>query len=80
MTRKEKKRPVTADSPKITPSVENVPSGFLRLPTVLAFYPVSRSTSWEGIPQGRYPRPVKLGPGAVGWRVEDIRSLVEQAK
>lgn len=53
-------------------------TGFLRLPDVLRLVPVSRSTWWNGIQEGRYPRGVKLGPRATGWRVEDIRALIER--
>jgi predicted DNA-binding transcriptional regulator AlpA len=51
-------------------------TGFLRLPAVLKIIPVSRSSWWQGVKDGRYPQPVKLGARAVGWRIEDIRSLV----
>jgi len=52
-------------------------TGFVRLPTVLAVYPVSRSAWWAGISAGRYPRGVKLGPRTTAWRVEQIRELLE---
>ena len=51
--------------------------GFIRLPTVLALIPVSKSTWWEGIKNGRFPKPIKLGPRTTAWRVEDIRHLIE---
>jgi prophage regulatory protein len=56
-------------------------TGFLRLPQILAPLgpiPVSRSTWWAGIKEGRYPQPVKLGPRITAWRVEDIRELIER--
>jgi prophage regulatory protein len=52
-------------------------TGFVRLPTVLALIPVSKTTWWEGIRKGIYPRPIKLGPRISAWRVEDIRHLIE---
>jgi prophage regulatory protein len=55
------------------------PSGFVRLPGILAPngpIPVSKSTWWSGIKDGRYPKPVKLGPRITAWRVEDIRALI----
>lgn len=55
-------------------------TGFIRLPDVLKVYPVSKSTWWAGIKEGRYPKPVKLGPKITAWRVEDIRTLIEQAE
>lgn len=39
-------------------------TGFLRLPEVLRFYPVSKSTWWAGVQVGRYPKGVKLGERA----------------
>lgn len=52
--------------------------GYVRLPGVLAVFPVSRSTWWAGVKDGRYPKPVKLGPRMTAWRVEDIRALLAQ--
>ena len=41
--------------------------------------PISLSSWWEGVKAGIYPKPVKLGGArAVGWRVEDIRDLIER--
>lgn len=54
--------------------------GFLRLPTVLRYIPVSRSTWWAGIQSGRYPKPVKIGPRAVAWRIEEIMELIDRIK
>ncbi|HOY68295.1 MAG TPA: AlpA family phage regulatory protein [Candidatus Ozemobacteraceae bacterium] len=54
-------------------------TGFLRLPQVLQFIPVSRSTWWAGCASGRYPKPCKLGPRTTAWRAEDIRALIETA-
>lgn len=51
--------------------------GFVRLPDVLKVYPVSKSHWWTGVKEGRYPKPVKLGPKITAWRVEDIRDLIE---
>jgi predicted DNA-binding transcriptional regulator AlpA len=51
-------------------------TGFVRLPEVLKVYPVSRSTWWAGVKDGRYPQPVKLGAKMTAWRVDDIRTLI----
>lgn len=50
--------------------------GFIRLPTVLRILGVGRTSWWNGIKVGRYPKPVKLGPRTAVWRVEDIRALI----
>lgn len=54
-------------------------TGFLRLPEVLRLYPVSKSTWWAGIRNGRYPKAVKIGKRATAWRAEDIRALIDSA-
>jgi len=54
-------------------------TGFVRLPAVLSFIPVSKSTWWAGVKSGRYPKPVKLGERITAWRAEDIRALIENA-
>jgi len=62
------------------PQVQLPETGFLRLPQVLAFIPVGKSTWWAGVKSGRYPQPVKsLGQRVTCWRVEDIRKLIEAA-
>lgn len=50
-----------------------------RLPRaeITPIIPVSKSTWWDGVKSGRYPKPVKLGPRVTAWRVEDIRSYIE---
>lgn len=55
-------------------------TGFVRLKQILAPrgpIPVSKSTWWAGVKDGRFPKPVKLGPRTTVWRVEDIRALYE---
>ena len=62
--------------------------GYLRLPQIIgdanrdppipAIMPVSRSTWWQGVRDGRFPKPVKLGPKTTAWRVEDINDLIER--
>lgn len=54
--------------------------GFVRLKQILAPagpIPVSASTWWAGIKDGRFPKPQKLGARVTVWRVEDIRALIE---
>lgn len=58
-------------------------TGFVRLPQIIApkgRIPVSRSTWYEGMKTGLYPKPVKLGPRISAWRVEDIRKLIRDAQ
>lgn len=53
-------------------------TGFARLPTVLHFVPVGKSTWWAGVASGRYPKSYKLGPRTTAWRCEDIHQLLEE--
>ena len=58
-------------------------AGLRRLKQIIAPHgpiPVSKSTWWEGVKTGRFPKPVKLGPRITAWKAEDIRRLVEEAK
>ncbi len=48
---------------------------FLRLPQVLARFPVSRSTWWAGVKEGRFPKPVRLTERTSAWRRSDIDAL-----
>ncbi|MEZ5918613.1 MAG: AlpA family phage regulatory protein [Alphaproteobacteria bacterium] len=54
-------------------------TGFLRLPEILKLFPVSKSTWWAGVKDGRFPKGVKLSEKITAWRVEDIRALIEKA-
>jgi prophage regulatory protein len=57
----------------------NIPeTGFLRLPQVLILFPVSRSTWWAGVRDGRYPKQVHLSKRCTAWRVSDISKLVDE--
>lgn len=58
----------------------NKPLGqrFLRLRQVLQIIPVSRSTWWLWVKQGRAPAPVKLGPRVNAWRADDLAEIANQ--
>ena len=61
-------------------------TGFLRLcqiigdpkakPPIPPLIPVSKSSWWLGVKNGRYPQPVKLGPRMTAWAVDSIRALI----
>lgn len=67
--------------------LNNLPStGFLRLtqiignakanPPIPALIPVSKSTIWEWVKIGRFPRPIKLSSKVTVWKVEDIVAVL----
>lgn len=63
-------------------------AGFLRIwqiigntkavPPIPALLPVGRTTFLNGVKSGKFPQPVKLGARSVGWRVSDIRALIDE--
>lgn len=62
-------------------------TGFLRLrqilgdakanPPIPPVFPVSRSSWWQGVRDGKYPKGHKIGARSTGWRVEDVRALID---
>lgn len=62
-------------------------TGYLRLSQILGnkkskppippIIPIGKSSWWQGVKSGRFPKPVKLGPRITAWRVEDIRRLID---
>ena len=56
------------------------PAALLRLRQIIGPgnpIPVSKSTWWQGVKDGRFPKPIKLGPRVTVWRAEDIAALIE---
>jgi prophage regulatory protein len=64
------------------------PTGYLRLAQILGnpkstppippLIPIGKSSWWEGVKTGRFPKPIKLGPRITVWRVEDIIALIQK--
>jgi hypothetical protein len=63
-------------------------TGFVRLSQIVGdrnanppqpgLIPIGKSSWWEGVKSGRFPRSVKLSPRITAWRVEDIRALIKR--
>ena len=57
--------------------------GFLRLKQIVgtkttpAIIPISKSSWWAGVKEGRFPQPIKLGKRTTVWKMSDIRLLIE---
>lgn len=50
------------------------PLAFLREREVLATYlPVGKSTLWNMVNRGEFPRPIKISPRVTVWKLEDIQ-------
>ena len=50
--------------------------GYVRLPQILAVIPVSRSTWWQWVSEGKAPPGVKLSARCTAWPVAAIRDLL----
>ena len=55
---------------------ENSHVTLLRKPQVLARTGIPKSSWDRGVRQGRYPKPVKIGPCAVAWSSAAIDALI----
>ncbi len=59
-------------------------TGYLRIWQIIggkghpAIVPISKSSLWKAVREGRFPAPVHLGPRTTAWRVQDIRQLIEK--
>ncbi|PUE35775.1 AlpA family transcriptional regulator [Limnohabitans sp. Jir72] len=38
--------------------------------------PISKSSWWAGVAEGKFPTPIKLGTRTTCWRESDVRALV----
>lgn len=56
------------------PFAELPDEAFVRLPVVKALTARGKSTIYDEIASGRFPKQIKLTRHAVGWRVGDIRA------
>jgi prophage regulatory protein len=55
---------------------DNSADRLLRLRQVLQIIPLSKSAWYQGVAEGRFPRPVKLTARAVAWRKSDVDALL----
>ena len=53
-----------------------MPEKILRLPNVLDRTGLSRSTVYQRVTEGRFPRPVSLGARAVGWIETEVEEWI----
>lgn len=47
-------------------------------PPIPALIPVGKTTWWNGVKSGRFPKPVKLGPRITAWRASEIYELINE--
>ncbi len=53
------------------------PRRLVRRREVLTLTGLSTSTLYRRMAQGEFPRPVRIGPGAVGWRLGDVMAWLD---
>lgn len=51
-------------------------TGFVRLNEILKYIPMGRTSWWNGVKEGHFPQPTKLGPRTTAWRCEDIHDFI----
>ena len=47
-------------------------------PPIQPILPISKSTWWDGVKSGRFPKAIKIGANTTVWREDEIRSLVDE--
>ncbi|OZB36173.1 MAG: hypothetical protein B7X44_07170 [Halothiobacillus sp. 15-55-196] len=48
-----------------------------RLPSVKTLTGLSRSSIYRLIADGKFPKPIKLGERAIGWKQDDLEAWLE---
>ncbi|MFZ2452018.1 MAG: hypothetical protein WAW36_15995 [Methylovulum miyakonense] len=74
---------VTSPTPKPRNKVTYIPSplppeGVARLPSILAYLNISKTSFLNGVKEGRYPAGKLLSPRCRVWDVDSIRAIVAQ--
>ena len=49
-------------------------------PALEPIIPISASSWWAGVAEGRFPKPVKLGPNTTAWSWQDIKTLLDNLR
>jgi predicted DNA-binding transcriptional regulator AlpA len=62
----------------MTDSASLPTTGYVRLNKFMQFVPLCRTTIYKKIKSGEFPKPVALGARAIGFKVEDVRALIEK--
>ena len=55
-----------------------MPLTVLRLPSVSAKTGLSRSSIYLRVAEGNFPKPISLGPRAVGWLEQEVEQWLSQ--
>ncbi|NCC51123.1 MAG: AlpA family transcriptional regulator [Spartobacteria bacterium] len=72
------KDPVLSDLPLFSAAQTPPALKILRLPEVIARVGLKRASIYHHISEGHFPKPVPLGPRAVGWLDHEIDAWLRQ--
>jgi len=53
-------------------TMQPVTGGFIRMRALTQRIPVAKSTIWNWVQQGKFPRPVKLSESVTAWPVAEV--------
>lgn len=61
------------------PAIPVLPAtGFLRLNQVLKFVPIGKTAWYNGVKEGRFPKPIQLSARTAVYRAQDIAALIDK--
>lgn len=46
-------------------------------PPIPPLIPISKSSWWDGVKKGKFPKPIKIGTRTTAWKVEDILAFID---
>lgn len=47
---------------------------FIKIPKVLELTQIGRTTLWRLVKNGKFPKPIHIGPNSIAWRESDYES------
>ena len=50
-------------------------NGYSRVPAIISFFSIGKSTWWKWVSEEKAPPPIKLGPKTSVWKNSDILAL-----
>lgn len=77
-TKTQKTHKAEIQAPALSETLATNPLELLRLPAVLQVVPIPKSSWWRGVAEGRFPKPIKLGPRTSAWLASDIKALIDR--
>ena len=48
------------------------------IPPILPILPISKSSWWAGVKEGKYPKPIKIGKNITVWRSDEVQKLISE--